>query len=63
MLNYTFSVENGEFSYLRSLKKKKKKLKSRPKFLGILRSVAEGKQTYFFWPYTAHIFLAQELEL
>ena len=27
------------------------KQKSRPKFFGILRSVAEGKQTYFFfWP-------------
>ena len=30
---------------------KTKKQKSRPKFFGILRSVAEGKQTYFFfWP-------------
>ena len=33
--------------------KKKQKQKSRPKFFGILRSVAEGKQTYFFfWPYS-----------
>ena len=47
------SVENGEFSYLRSLKKKKKKLKSWPKFFGILRSVTEGKQTYFFFGLSA----------
>ena len=29
--------------------KKNTKQKSRPKFFGILRSVAEGKQTYFFF--------------
>ena len=35
--------------HISGLWRKKKKEKSRPKFFGILRSVAEGKQTYFFF--------------